>query len=106
MPTAWRGRAASWRDSHDQALHRPVGHRRPSHDEPALDQSPAQGHAPPPRPRLLAGVERAPEPAHRRPHRLALHVFSDGITTAEISLDQAMGEAIVVDLSFAGTNHK
>src|SRR6266566_2567553 len=35
-----------------------------------------------------------------------LHVFSDGITTAEISLDQVMGEAIVVDLSFAGTNHK
>ncbi len=35
-----------------------------------------------------------------------LHVFADGITTAEISLDQVMGEAIVVDLSFAGTNHK
>ena len=27
-----------------------------------------------------------------------LHVFKDGITTAEISLDQVMGEAIVVDL--------
>src|SRR5262249_48594647 len=29
-----------------------------------------------------------------------LHVFRDGITTAEISLDQVMGEALVVDLSF------
>src|SRR5713226_3364331 len=28
-----------------------------------------------------------------------LHVFRDGITTAEISLDQVMGEALVVDLS-------
>ena len=27
-----------------------------------------------------------------------LHVFKDGITTAEISLDQVMGEALVVDL--------
>ena len=35
-----------------------------------------------------------------------LHVFQDGITTAEIGLDQVMGEAIVVDLSFAGANHK
>jgi arylformamidase len=35
-----------------------------------------------------------------------LHVFKDGITTAEIGLDQVMGEAIVVDLSFAGANHK
>ena len=35
-----------------------------------------------------------------------LHVFKDGITTAEIALDQVMGEAIVVDLSFAGANHK
>src|ERR1044071_5430523 len=35
-----------------------------------------------------------------------LHVFADGITTAEISLDQVMGEAIVVDLSFAGANHR
>ena len=34
-----------------------------------------------------------------------LHVFKDGITTAEISLDQVMGEALVVDLSFAGANH-
>src|SRR5438093_8862754 len=34
-----------------------------------------------------------------------LHVFRDGITTAEISLDQVMGEALVVDLSFAGPNH-
>src|SRR5207253_10143218 len=34
-----------------------------------------------------------------------LHVFQDGITTAEISLDQVMGEAVVVDLSFAGANH-
>src|SRR5205809_4941907 len=35
-----------------------------------------------------------------------LHVFKDGITTAEISLDQVMGEAIVVDLSFVPANHK
>src|SRR3989442_3921703 len=34
-----------------------------------------------------------------------LHVFRDGITTAEISLDQVMGQAIVVDLTFAGANH-
>ena len=34
-----------------------------------------------------------------------LHVFRDGITTAEISLDQVMGEALVVDLTFAGANH-
>src|SRR4029453_8228425 len=34
-----------------------------------------------------------------------LHVFRDGISTAEISLDQVMGEALVVDLSFAGANH-
>ena len=35
-----------------------------------------------------------------------LHVFKDGITTAEISLDQVTGEALVVDLSFVGANHK
>src|SRR5207247_10521037 len=35
-----------------------------------------------------------------------LHVFKDGITTAEISLDQVMGAALVVDLSFAGANHE
>lgn len=34
-----------------------------------------------------------------------LHVYKDGITTAEIALDQVMGEAIVVDLSFVGANH-
>ena len=34
-----------------------------------------------------------------------LHVYQDGITTAEISLDQVMGEAVVVDCSFAGANH-
>jgi kynurenine formamidase len=34
-----------------------------------------------------------------------LHVFKDGITTAEIRLDQVMGEAFVVDLSFVGENH-
>src|SRR6266511_3500839 len=34
-----------------------------------------------------------------------LHVFEDGITTAEISLDQVMGEALVVDLSHVGSNH-
>src|SRR5437762_11778880 len=28
-----------------------------------------------------------------------LHVFKDGITTAEIALDQVMGEALVIDLS-------
>ena len=35
-----------------------------------------------------------------------LHVFKDGITTAEISLEQVVGEALVVDLSFVGANHK
>jgi arylformamidase len=35
-----------------------------------------------------------------------LHVFKDGITTAEISLDQVVGEAVIVDLSFVGANHK
>src|SRR2546425_13224208 len=35
-----------------------------------------------------------------------LHVFKDGITTAEISLDQVMDQALVVDLSFAGANHE
>jgi len=35
-----------------------------------------------------------------------LHVFKDGITTAEISLDQVIGEAITVDLSFVDANHK
>jgi arylformamidase len=35
-----------------------------------------------------------------------LHVFKDGITTAEISLDQVIGEAVVVDLSFVGANYK
>lgn len=34
-----------------------------------------------------------------------LHVYRDGITTAEIRLDQVMGEALVLDLSFAGSNH-
>jgi len=34
-----------------------------------------------------------------------LHVFKNGITTAEITLDQVMGEALVVDLSWAGPNH-
>jgi hypothetical protein len=34
-----------------------------------------------------------------------LHVFKNGITTAEISLDQVMGEALVVDLSWVGANH-
>src|SRR3989442_13904013 len=33
-----------------------------------------------------------------------LHVFRDGITTAEISLDQGMGEALRVDLSFVRPN--
>src|SRR6266851_3374479 len=35
-----------------------------------------------------------------------LHVFKNGITTAEITLDQVMGEALVVDLSFVGANHE
>src|SRR6266404_5145912 len=35
-----------------------------------------------------------------------LHVFKNGITTAEIMLDQVMGEALVVDLSFVGANHE
>ncbi len=34
-----------------------------------------------------------------------LHVFKDGITTAEIRLEQVMGEAKVLDLSFVGANH-
>jgi arylformamidase len=35
-----------------------------------------------------------------------LHVFKDGITAAEISLDQVIGDAITIDLSFVGANHK
>jgi len=35
-----------------------------------------------------------------------LHVFKNGITTAEIPLDQVMGEALVVDLSGVGPNHR
>jgi kynurenine formamidase len=35
-----------------------------------------------------------------------LHVFKDGITTAEISLDQVIGEAITIDLSFVDANQK
>ncbi len=35
-----------------------------------------------------------------------LHVYRDGITTAEIRLDQVMGEALVVDLSFVGPDHR
>src|SRR5215813_2317257 len=35
-----------------------------------------------------------------------LHVFKGGITTAEISLDQVMGAAITIDLSFVDANHK
>ncbi|MBI2555518.1 MAG: cyclase family protein [Candidatus Rokubacteria bacterium] len=35
-----------------------------------------------------------------------LHVFKDGITTAEISLEQVTGEALVVDLSFVEANHR
>ena len=35
-----------------------------------------------------------------------LHVFKDGVTTAEISLDQVIGEAVCIDLSFVGANHK
>src|SRR2546421_7731246 len=34
-----------------------------------------------------------------------LHVYQDGITTAEISLDQVMGEAGVVACSFTGADH-
>jgi kynurenine formamidase len=34
-----------------------------------------------------------------------LHVFKDGITTAEIRLEQVIGEAIVIDLSFVEPNH-
>ncbi len=33
-----------------------------------------------------------------------LHVFKDGITTAEIRLEQVMGEAVVLDLSFVEAN--
>jgi arylformamidase len=35
-----------------------------------------------------------------------LHVFKHGITTAEISLDQVVGEALTIDLSFVDANHK
>jgi kynurenine formamidase len=35
-----------------------------------------------------------------------LHVFKDGMTTAEISLDQVIGEAVTIDLSFVDANHK
>ena len=35
-----------------------------------------------------------------------LHVFKDGITTAEIDLDQVIGEALTIDLSFVHANHK
>ncbi|HXV78409.1 MAG TPA: cyclase family protein [Candidatus Binatia bacterium] len=35
-----------------------------------------------------------------------LHVFKDGLTTAEIRLDQVIGEAATVDLSFVDANHK
>jgi arylformamidase len=34
-----------------------------------------------------------------------LHVFKDGITTAEIRLEQVMGDALVVDLSYTDANH-
>ena len=34
-----------------------------------------------------------------------LHVYRDGITTAEIGLDQVMGEALILDLSFVEANH-
>jgi len=35
-----------------------------------------------------------------------LHVFKDGITTAEITLEQVIGEAVTIDLSFVGANHR
>ena len=35
-----------------------------------------------------------------------LHVFKDGITTAELRLDQVIGEASVVDLSWVGATHE
>lgn len=35
-----------------------------------------------------------------------LHCYPGGLTTAEIGLDQVCGEAVVIDLSFAGPNHK
>ncbi len=35
-----------------------------------------------------------------------LHCYEGGITTAAISLDQVCGEALIIDLSFAGANHK
>ncbi len=34
------------------------------------------------------------------------HVQADGETAVDVSLDRACGEALVVDLSFAGANHK
>src|SRR5436190_1241404 len=54
-----------------EALHRPLRDRGRSDAQPAVHQPAARDHAPPPRPRLLAGLERAAEPAHGRPHRLA-----------------------------------
>jgi hypothetical protein len=53
--------------------------------------------------RFLAGVERAPEPSHGGAIDSLLHA-SKRHTTAEITLDQVMGEAWV-DLSWAGPNH-
>src|SRR5437763_16832055 len=35
-----------------------------------------------------------------------LHVFKDGLTTAEISLEHVMGEALVVDMSHVGPKHE
>src|SRR4030095_730982 len=59
----------SRRDIHEP-IHRPLRHGGPEHLQPALDQHAARTDAAPARARLLAGVEREPEPAHRRPHRL------------------------------------
>src|SRR5439155_3307034 len=35
-----------------------------------------------------------------------LHVFQDWITPAELTLDQVIREAVIVDLTFVGANHK
>ncbi len=35
-----------------------------------------------------------------------LHVFKDGITAAEISLEQVIGEAMILDLSFVEANYR
>ena len=66
----------------------------------------ARGHAAQPGPGFWQ-VSSVHQSLHTGAHiDSPLHVFKNGITTAEISLDQVMGEALVVDLSWAGPNHR